>query len=100
MLEKWKSAVAKQKQFGALLTDLFKAFDCVSYDLLIAKLNVYRLSIDSVRLVQDYLTNRNQRSFSGTNFRASFIHHFLCDLFFIIDDTDFLNYADITHHKL
>ena len=41
MLEKWKSAVDNKKVFGALLTDLFKAFDCVTHNHLIAKLNAY-----------------------------------------------------------
>ena len=31
MLEKWKSAVDNKKTFGALLTDLSKAFDCLSH---------------------------------------------------------------------
>ena len=31
MLEKWKNAVDKVKYFGALLTDLSKAFDCFSH---------------------------------------------------------------------
>ena len=39
MLEKWKSATDNKKSFGALLTDLSKAFDCLSHELLIAKLN-------------------------------------------------------------
>ena len=39
MLEKWKSAVINKKVCGTLLTDLSKAFDCLSHDLLIAKLN-------------------------------------------------------------
>ena len=38
-LEKWKSATDNKKSFGALLTDLSKAFDCLSHKLLIAKLN-------------------------------------------------------------
>ena len=41
MLEKWKTAVDNKKTFGALLTDLSKVFDCLSYDLLLAKLNTY-----------------------------------------------------------
>ena len=44
MLEKWKSADNK-KTFGALLTDLSKAFDCLSHNLLIAKPNPYGFSI-------------------------------------------------------
>ena len=41
MLEKWKSVVDNKKPFGALLTDLLKIFDCLSHELLIAKLNAY-----------------------------------------------------------
>ena len=39
MLEKWKSEVDKGKSFGALLTDLSKAFDCFSHKVLFAKLH-------------------------------------------------------------
>ena len=51
MLEKWKSAVDKGKSFGALLTDLSKAFDCLPDELLLAKLHVHRFSIAALSLI-------------------------------------------------
>ena len=62
MLEKWKSAVDEGKSFGALLIDLSKAFDCLSHELLLAKLHAYGLSIAALRLIHSYLTNRWQRA--------------------------------------
>ena len=56
--EKWKSKVDKGKSFGALLTDLSKAFDCISHELLPAKLHAYRFSIASFRIIHIYLKNR------------------------------------------
>ena len=41
MLETWKEAKDNNKVFGALLTDLSKAFDGLSHDLLIAILHAY-----------------------------------------------------------
>ena len=52
MLEYWKSAVDKEKVFGALLTDLLKDFDCLSHELIIAKLNAYRFNLAALKLVQ------------------------------------------------
>ena len=48
MLEKWKSAVDNKQVFGAFLTDLTQALDCLSHDLLIAKLNAYGFSMAAV----------------------------------------------------
>ena len=59
MFEIWKGATDNNKAFRALLTDLSKAFDCLSHDLLIAKLHAYGTDIDSLNILQDYLSNRN-----------------------------------------
>ena len=46
--------------FGRLLTDQLKTFVYLSHDLLIAKLNAYGFSVAALRLVLDYLSNRNK----------------------------------------
>ena len=61
MLEIWKGASKSNKAFGALLTDISKAFDCLSHDLLIAMLHAYGLDKNSLNILQDYLSNRKQR---------------------------------------
>ena len=61
MIEKWKRIVDYGGVFGALLTDLPKAFDCIPHDLFIAKLEAYCFQIDALKLIYDYLSNRKQR---------------------------------------
>ena len=48
--------------FGAFLTDLSKAFNCLDDELLIAKLNAYSFSLLASKLVQDYLSSSKQRN--------------------------------------
>ena len=62
MLEKWKSSVDKRKAFGVLLTDLSKALDCLSHELIIARLNAYGFSLSALKLMQSYLSGRKQRT--------------------------------------
>ena len=62
MFEKWRSAADNKKTFGVLLADLSKAFDCLSHELLLAKLHAYGFSIPVLRLVYSYLKNRKQRT--------------------------------------
>ena len=61
LIEKWKSATDKGKYFGALLTDVSKAFDCLPHELLIVKLHANGSSLAALRLVRSYLSNRKQR---------------------------------------
>ena len=61
-LEKWKNDVDKGKVFGALLTDLSKAFDCLPHELIIAKLNAYGFKLPALKLMHGYLSHRKQRT--------------------------------------
>ena len=60
MLEILKEATDENKAFGTL-ADLLIAFDCFNHDLLIAKLYAYGLNINTLNILQDYLSNREQR---------------------------------------
>ena len=71
MIEKWKKAVDNGNVFGALLTDLSKAFDCLPHDLIIAKLNSYGFNLTALNLIHNenakrfeiaYLTKWKQRT--------------------------------------
>ena len=70
MIDKWKKAVDNNKVFGALLTDLSKAFDCICHNLLVAKLNAYGLSLPALKMIQDYLQNRKQRTKIGSSYSS------------------------------
>ena len=59
------------KEFhAAILTDLSKAFDCISHDLLIAKLNAYGFDLIALKLIYDHLSDRSQKIKVGSLFSA------------------------------
>ena len=47
---------------SALLTDLFKVFDCIDHQLLNAKLNACGVDINSLYFLASYLQKRKQRT--------------------------------------
>ena len=57
-----KKALDKGVTTGILLTDLTKAFDCISHDLLFVKLHAYGFSTKSLSLMYDYISHRIQRT--------------------------------------
>ena len=61
LIEKWKKSVDNGGAFGALMTDLSKVFDCLSHELLIAKLEAYGFDEKSLKLIYNYLSNFKQR---------------------------------------
>ena len=111
-MEKWKKSVDNGGAFGALFTDLSKAFDCLSHELLIAKLDAYGLDKKSLKLLNDYLSHRKQRVeindfFSswdeilfgvpqGSILGPLLFNIFICDMFYFLEDYDIANYADDT----
>ena len=111
LIEKWRECIDKGLEFGALLTDLPKAFDCLPHDL-IAKLNAYRADISALRLIFVCLTNRKQRTKIGNDYSSSreilygvpqasrleplLFNIFICDLFLITDDSEMAYHADDT----
>ena len=110
MLESWKEAVDKNKAFGALMTNFSEAFDCLSHDLLIAKLHAYGIDLLSLKLLQDYLSNRWQRTKVDSKLNSwkkinsgvpqdsilgpIFFNIFICDIFLFLHEAQLTGYAD------
>ena len=109
LIENWRCALDKKQSAGLLTTDVFKAFDCIRHDLLIAKLDVYGVSIKSMRYIYDYLSSRKQRvrvnhSYSewnnikygvpqGSILGPLFFNIFLQDLFMFTEHYNMINYV-------
>ena len=110
MIENWKESLDQGGHYGALLTDLSKAFDCIMHDLLIAKLQAYGFDDDSLNFICNYLVDREQRVKINSSFSTwSKIENGLpqgsipgpllfnintLDMFFEQKDVNFAAYAD------
>ena len=110
MLENWKKSLDSKKQVGAVLTDLSKAFDCLNHDLLIAKFEAYGFNTQALIFIQDYLSNRSQRTKINSEYSSYrdikygvpqgsilgplLFNIFLNDIFFFVNDSNITNYAD------
>ena len=94
----------------AILTDLSKAFDYILHNLLLAKLVFYGLDYESLRIMESFLSNRQQRTkinnaFSryseiiygvpqGSILGPLLFNIYICDIFFDIIECDIASYAD------
>ena len=62
LVQKWQAELESGGYVGAILMGLSKAYDCLSQDLLIAKLEAYGLDVDSLNFLLDYLSLRKHRT--------------------------------------
>ena len=60
-IEKCKSSLDNNNVYGALLTDLSKAFDCLPPKMLITKINAYGVERDAWMLIANYFRGLKQR---------------------------------------
>ena len=96
--------------FAAVMIDLSKASDCISHELLIAKLNANCFDETSLKVIISYLKNRTQTTKVGSSFsellniiygvpQGSILGPllfiiYICDLFIVNKDVNFSSYAD------
>ena len=72
LLHSWQRELDSDGFVGTILMDLSKAYDCISHELLIAKLECYGLDEISLKLILNYLSHRKQRTKIGSSFSSWF----------------------------
>ena len=70
LLEKWKISLDNGGKVGAIFLDLSKAFDCLRYDPLIAKLEAYGLSHCALTFIYNCLHGRQERVHINASFSS------------------------------
>ena len=84
---------------GTILVDISKAYGCLAYDLLIAKLEAFGLDMASLSLLKTYLANRKQRTKVGFSYSdwfelAPLIFNVFINIFFEIQKSIICNSED------
>ena len=72
LLQLWQNEKDNHGFVGTILMDLQKAYDCISHELLIAKLHSYRVTKNSLKLILNYLSRRKQRIKIGSSVSTSY----------------------------
>ena len=60
LLQKWQKCLDNKGIIVTILMDLSKAYDCINYDILLAKLAACGFSYNSLAFLYSYLKNRKK----------------------------------------
>ena len=112
LVEKMLLPRHKKEVCGAILTDLSRVFDCISHDLLIAKLDAHGFDQNLRNIIHNYLFGRSPKTKVGSSFsdllnilysvpQGSILGPLLfninvCDLFLPEYSSEFTNFLDDT----
>ena len=83
--------------------DLSKAYDCLPYDLIVAKSEAYGLAKEGLQLINDYLNYRKQRTQIGSAYSywanvssilgPLLFNIFINNIFLVVEKLDVCNFA-------
>ena len=106
--------VDTENVFGAFLTDLLKAFNCLPHEVIIARFNTYGFSLPALNPVKIYWANGKQRAkvnysysclsdilsrvMKEFNLHLLLFKIFLNDLVLIVEDVNTFRYVDKNAH--
>ena len=96
MIETWKTKLNMGHKVGVIYMDLFKAFDSLNHELLIAKLKRYVLDEHAVEFFRSYLSNRKSVWYIYKKFQIISTIYMLFEYIFLWNCVEFSHKMALT----